>query len=164
MAYNFNMVLVRTLWHYAILCMTSNDCMAMDRFYILLIDYGTQVYYWKITKNIQQCTLFPKRNLASFNSFIFYYMTLNQSQWPSVMPVNWSVKLYSLNHWIYFDKLGLVLKWPMLNFRLLIHGPGPSCNLQTTYQPYQQLPNKGLLWWVRIVNLITRHGLRTMYK
>ncbi len=35
----------------------SKNCMAMIWFYILLIDYGRQVYCWKMAKNILQCIL-----------------------------------------------------------------------------------------------------------
>ncbi len=38
-------------------CTPSNNCMAISRFYILLIDYWRQVYYWYIAKNIQLCKL-----------------------------------------------------------------------------------------------------------
>ncbi len=36
-------------------CTPSKNCMAMNWFYILLIDYGRQVYCWKMAENILQC-------------------------------------------------------------------------------------------------------------
>ncbi len=36
-------------------CTASKNCMAISWLYILLIDYGRQVYYWKIPENILPC-------------------------------------------------------------------------------------------------------------
>ncbi len=36
-------------------CTPSNNYMGISQFYLLLIDYGRQVYYWKITENIRLC-------------------------------------------------------------------------------------------------------------
>ncbi len=38
-------------------CTPYENCMAMIRFYILLIDCGRQVHYLKIIENIQLCTM-----------------------------------------------------------------------------------------------------------
>ncbi len=53
----------------------SNNCMAISRFYILLIDYGRQVYYWYITENILQCTMKPDKKsfwVDLINTFIWF--------------------------------------------------------------------------------------------
>ncbi len=52
----------------------------MDQFYILLIDYVRQLYYWKITENIQLCRLnilplFKQQTMAQLNAGSFTYAT-----------------------------------------------------------------------------------------
>ncbi len=49
------MVLVKTLWNCMHSCTPSKNGMAISWFYILLIDYGRQVYCWTIPETIQLC-------------------------------------------------------------------------------------------------------------
>ena len=45
--------------------MQSKNCMAITQFYILLIDYGKQVYYWNMTKHIQLCSTLSEETAHS---------------------------------------------------------------------------------------------------
>ena len=97
-------------------CTPSKNCMAMIWFYILLIDYGRQVYCWKMIENILQCITFLKLIFLGRNSgqcehtnnsgyeYVSSWSSLIKS-WNWISPASCEGSTFSIDHhvWIFYS-------------------------------------------------------------
>ena len=140
MSNNSYMVLVRTLWHHINLynsmhsCTPSKSCMAMIWFYILLIDYGRQVYCWKIAENILQCRV----KLETFPVWLATN-TLTVKLKGSVCTFNWWSDLWFIKYSIHWETSHIYL-FMFLCFSLRAF----SCSL--SFMKKKQYKNKRFRW------------------